>query len=377
MKCFYHKLDLDGHCSGALIKLEFPECEMIGIDYGDEWVWNIKPAEVVIMADFCLQPFSDMLKLNDMCNFVWIDHHKTAIEAYKENLSAIKHSKVPIKGLRRDGTGACALVWEYLHESSPPYLVQLLAKYDVFNHEDKNTLPFQYGMRLEHTDPSTKEGMITWKQLIKGNQVENLTRFIIMDGNAVLKYEKQYNAKYAYNAFETIFENKKCIIINKLLANSMLFDSVWDPDKYAAMIAFGWTGKNWKVSLYTAKNDVDVSAIAKKHGGGGHAGAAGFHCNVLPFSIQGEECKECKEYDLVDSELYHIFGSEISFERFCSNSSELLNLCKDIWKHPSKYSDYKDGTEDAYYKFLRFLWVKFPNGDEKQLAKIVMEETMI
>jgi nanoRNase/pAp phosphatase (c-di-AMP/oligoRNAs hydrolase) len=35
------------------------------------------------------------------------------------------------------------------------------------------------------------------------------------------------------------------------------------------------------VSLYSEK--VDVSIIAKNHGGGGHAGAAGFICRDLPF----------------------------------------------------------------------------------------------
>ena len=37
------------------------------------------------------------------------------------------------------------------------------------------------------------------------------------------------------------------------------------------------------VSLYTTQADLDVAEICKKHGGGGHKGAAGFTCNELPF----------------------------------------------------------------------------------------------
>ena len=37
MKCFYHSADLDGHCSGAIVKMVYPECELIGINYGDKF----------------------------------------------------------------------------------------------------------------------------------------------------------------------------------------------------------------------------------------------------------------------------------------------------------------------------------------------------
>ena len=36
MKCFYHRIDFDGVCSAAIVKAKYPECELIGIDYGDD-----------------------------------------------------------------------------------------------------------------------------------------------------------------------------------------------------------------------------------------------------------------------------------------------------------------------------------------------------
>ena len=49
-------------------------------------------------------------------------------------------------------------------------------------------------------------------------------------------------------------------------------------------------------------------------------------------------------------------------------------VCWDIWKHPSKYSDYQDNTEGAYYGFLKYLWVHFPDGTEKKLSDIATEQ---
>ena len=80
MKCFYHSTDLDGRCSGALIKWRHPECELIGIDYGQAFPWHlVDSGECVWMVDFCLQPHEDMIRLARKCDLIWINHHKTSI----------------------------------------------------------------------------------------------------------------------------------------------------------------------------------------------------------------------------------------------------------------------------------------------------------
>ena len=71
MKAFYHSADLDGHCSGAIVKYAHPECELIGINYGDKFPWeSIGQDETVYMVDFSLQPFSDMIRLNKACSLI-------------------------------------------------------------------------------------------------------------------------------------------------------------------------------------------------------------------------------------------------------------------------------------------------------------------
>lgn len=276
MKCFYHSADLDGHCSGAIVKMAFPKCELIGINYGDKFPWeDIRIEETVFMVDFSLQPFGDMLRLAQQCELIWIDHHKSAIEeAHKVGFLARQQ-------ILEDGIGACALVWDHCFPGQDrPKFVKLLAEYDVWNHTNTWTLPFQWGMRLKVTLPDKSPGL--WDSL---QRIENVVR-IVDEGNIVLQYVAQDNRKYLDACgFDTELDGLRCIAINRMLTNSQMFDSAWDPKKYDAMLTFGFRKGQWTVSLYSTKDDVDVSVIAKNRGGGGHKGAAGFQCDQLPFML--------------------------------------------------------------------------------------------
>jgi oligoribonuclease NrnB/cAMP/cGMP phosphodiesterase (DHH superfamily) len=279
MKCFYHSADLDGNCSGFLVKYVIPNMELIGINYGDEFPWDkISEDESVFMVDFSLQPFNPhMINLAEKCSLIWIDHHKSAIEEYEAWLGEFK-------GIQRSGIGACALVWEYLwqdsYEREMPTFIKLLADYDVWNHSDPRTLPFQWGMRQYDTNPENQE---FWEELFDVERVQQITE----EGGLILKYQQAENEKYIKACgFDLEFEGLKCVAVNKMLTNSMLFTSVWDPEKYDAMLTFGWRNGQWTISLYSDKPAIDVSGIAKNRGGGGHKGAAGFQCRELPFELK-------------------------------------------------------------------------------------------
>ena len=40
IKCFYHLADLDGHCSGAIVKYKYPDAELFGINYGQAFPYD-------------------------------------------------------------------------------------------------------------------------------------------------------------------------------------------------------------------------------------------------------------------------------------------------------------------------------------------------
>ena len=80
------------------------------------------------------------------------------------------------------------------------------------------------------------------------------------------------------------FDGLKCIAVNKSNPGSQLFDSVWNEEAYDMMVAYQHVkGEHWTVSMYSTKENIDCSVIAKKHGGGGHKGAAGFQIKEFPF----------------------------------------------------------------------------------------------
>ena len=277
MKCFYHAADLDGHCSGAIVKMRNQDCEMIGIDYGQEFPWHtIKAGEVVYMVDFSLQPFDDMLRLNKMCKFIWIDHHKTAIDkAHEVGFFAYEQSL-------EIGKAACELVWEYFHPSEISAAAILLGRYDVWDLDSHpDIMNFQYGMRME-TD--TLPGADIWG-FVFGESPGGVIRGICETGETVLRYQISQSAKYAKAcAFDTEIDGLPAIAMNVGLANSQMFESVWDSEKHKVMMPFVWKDGKWTVSLYTTpETGVDVSEIAKSYGGGGHKQAAGFQADKLPF----------------------------------------------------------------------------------------------
>jgi len=285
MKCFYHSADLDGHCSGAIVKYKYPECETIGVNYGDTFPWDrINKGETVFMVDFCLQPFEDMERLNSICKLVWIDHHKSAIEEAKKRNFVARGGQV-----LEVGKAACELCWEYLFpDKRMPFGVKLVGRYDVWDLKYcQDVLPFQYGMRIHNTDLDTyTQGLsVVWNKVFK-NDTDFLDK-CIKNGRTILRYIEKENKKYVEQyCFETEINGIPAIAVNKGLANSQLFDSIWDIEKYPIVIAFVWRGDKWTVSLYTIEETgIDVSEIAKSYGGGGHKCAAGFQCKELPFKL--------------------------------------------------------------------------------------------
>ena len=291
MKCFYHSADFDGKCAGAIVKLAYHDCELIGIDYGNPFPWEVVgDGELVFMVDFTIQPHEEMWRLRERCTaisklegrertfLVWIDHHKTALE-----WAAAADFDCP--GLRLIDKAGCELTWLYLHGTGPaclpmPEAVALLGRYDVWDHKDERVLPFQYGMQL--LNPDAKD-VAVWQSLFDGTT--NIAE-VVNKGLIIQQHKDQSHAGVNRMAgFDLEWEGLHWTVINGPYRGSMVHKSRFDPQKHDAMLGFYWTGNQWMFSLTTNKPDVDISIIAKKHGGGGHKGAAGFQSAVLPFVL--------------------------------------------------------------------------------------------
>lgn len=299
--CIYHRVDLDGQCSAAIVARRYPDVELFGWNYGDTIPWDrIEEADEVVLVDVSFQPWGKMERLADIASgddrgpvdIIWIDHHKTAIEGHEDCLY--------FGGTRQIGQAACELTWKYYFPDEPmPRAVHLLGRWDVWAWPDMperdEIEAFQFGMRSEKTGPEQH----IWAEILSGRFDDERER-ITDAGRSILSYRDQQNARLAKSAFETLIEEPficpktslPLVKMHRVLAvnaggGSTVLDSVWaeHPD-CVAMLMFFWAGRHWTYSLYSDRG-FDCSVVAKARGGGGHAGAAGFQCDELPFELGG------------------------------------------------------------------------------------------
>ena len=366
--CFYHKADLDGVCSAAIVKHFIPECELYGIDYGDEFPWDLvrpgpeadtdplwmhlfKPENgykcgdnwetltvkkrTVYMVDFSL-PYEGMVRLAEVSNLTWLDHHKTALEA---------NAGLRARGMRDTTRAACELTWvwmslfpdpekmpdSYTFDVDLPEAVRLLGRYDVWDKDhpewESRILPFQYGMRAQEGayDPESE----LWTRVMDPTDEDIERGYMVEYGEMILRYQAEVNRKACEAGahefvwtmpdpelqpwVETDKDGKQVLIqpsgmklkvvdgkckrvpnnvmpsfrvlaCNTIVFNSQFFDGFFDPEKHDVMCAYSRRSDGkWKVSMYATKDEIDCGAIAKHFGGGGHKGAAGFVCIRLPW----------------------------------------------------------------------------------------------
>ena len=182
------------------------------------------------------------------------------------------------------GKAGCELTaqWFMGTDFPLPRAIFLLGRYDVWDWPNvKDSIEFQYGMRTFSNAEYDPRDRSFWGRVFMDTDFVNA---IIEKGRIIYEYEQTQNAKYIRSCMqETELCGYKALSVNKGLCNSTIFDSVTDSFKYDLYIAYVIRNGLFNVSLYSTK--IDVSAIAKLYGGGGHAGAAGFSCVELPFSV--------------------------------------------------------------------------------------------
>ncbi len=290
MKCFYHN-DSDGKCAGFWVALNVGIHDKYNdmpvfqeIDYRTKFpMETIRKDEQVYIVDYSISPDEMRELLNITKDVTWIDHHKTAIEKYKE----FEHE---IRGIRYDGVSGCMLTYCYIHhmtargegEIKPfdismtedaPMFTKLIDDWDVwkFNYGD-DTRYFQIAFNAYDFSPCAD----TWDMFLDNDGEQTL----IEQGKIMIQYRDNWAKNYMKLGFETEFEGHKCFAVNLGCCNSDYFKSLPE-GKYEILMPFVFDGNVYTVSLYSTT--VDVSEIAKKYGGGGHKGASGFQIKELPF----------------------------------------------------------------------------------------------
>lgn len=279
----YHSADFDGIFSREIARLHFGDlADYLGWNYGD--AVPVVPAEIeeLYMIDISVKGLMDHPKL------IWIDHHKTAMDDYPAT----------IPGYRIDGVAACRLAWQWFSRNKPhwggdmptkadyveravfePLAVRLAGEYDIWDKRDPRADLFQHGLRSQE---------IHWRLLLDGDdQADRYVDRLLDAGESIAYYVKERDERHiTKSGFDLRWEGLTFLACNASGYNSHLFTAGVKPH-HDALLGFRWAGDKWLVSLYGApgKPELDLSAIAKRHGGGGHRQACGFECAVLPFDL--------------------------------------------------------------------------------------------
>lgn len=316
----YHDADFDGKLSNEVCRLHlarlFPNAAIhsYGWDYGrpvpepTEWPLADNGAiaaadwvhyDAIYIVDLSVDELMARPELRD--KIVWIDHHKSAIEKwdfpYTMPHTEHLHGR-GFKGYRIDGVAACRLCWNYFTWDAgvfgepakkddfinrtvvEPRLIRLAGEYDIWDHRDPDAKALQFGLRCLHEE---KLRVLVHGQFEDCGDAGSLLRSTIETGYAIKSYcDKQADEYSAAYACTLDWEGLKFCALNiGQRGNSDLLRGGLKPE-HQACFAWRHDGEKVLVSLYHAPGheDIDLSKIAVKYGGGGHKGACGFRIGL-------------------------------------------------------------------------------------------------
>jgi oligoribonuclease NrnB/cAMP/cGMP phosphodiesterase (DHH superfamily) len=213
-----------------------------------------------------------------------IDHHQTTID------NLMEFSDPNFCAYVGDAYSATGLTWKFLYNNTEfPWIVKMINDWDIWNHEDPQVIPFHFGMEcIDMNDWKI------WKTLLKGDPAS--CSQIMQMGQLVGAYwVNSMNEITAENGYVIEKNGIKFYACNGNFRSSYDFASTFDETKHDAMMWYSYTpNHDWKVSMRTTKEGIDLLPIVAQYGGGGHKQSCG--CN-----LSNEQIKEWFPADLNNS----------------------------------------------------------------------------
>ena len=330
--CLYHRVDMDGKCSGAIVNYLYKHVNknsniwFIGCNYEKDFsidtiLETFPNLKAMYIVDYSIDPNDAIKVCSKGIDVVWCDHHKTAIEKYEnhpgfkedtalneedENIKSfcLNDKNIPsvFWGVTSYKYSGAKLVYKSLYPtlkltvnpgilSTMEVVSNLVSIYDTWDHSDTEKWDLAYAFnnatRLYNLNPIEEK----WDEIFEDIEV---VKTMLEEGNIVIRLTTLQNKITADAYSGTLeWEGLKFCTINRL-GNSNLVNSTFNPEIHDAVLMFMYSPREglYKVSMYSndklseeAKAKLDLSSIALKYGGGGHKLACGFSCYDLPFNI--------------------------------------------------------------------------------------------
>ena len=261
--CYYHRDDLDGVGSAAIVKKSIPEAELYPVTYSDKPDLELIKDNKVIIVDFSFKEMKEIVALAE--EVTWIDHHKTAKELFPK-----LWINEDLPGIRNLDKAAIELTWEWFYPyKTTPMAIKLIGDRDIWKFAYPETRAFSESANLTIKSPDDA----IWYKLLEENS-EHVVSNLLEKGEVLLEAKQKRARKSFYDGKDITFHGHKARLINTNHDVSDVGQFTYDLMNYPLALMYSDRGEETIVSLRS--KTVDVSAIAKQYGGGGHKYAAGF-----------------------------------------------------------------------------------------------------
>ncbi len=285
--------------------------EIYGIQYNQPFDVSITGA-IVYILDFAFPPEVFWVMFDGAKKVVMIDHHKTALEAWanahpecQTGIDKFKKyvSENDISVWIKDGVAGCELTWRWFYENeTPPALVEYAADHDLWKFEQPDSHEVRAVMR---SYKQSLESCDLLDALLNGNWAE-----VLAEGRAIMRYQNSLVETAVRHAEQFEIDGVLCLGTQmasegliSLVAGKLAEKAVEDIKGNFGLCWFKAEGDHkWVYSLRSRADRMDVSAIAKRMGGGGHAKAAGFSSEYPPTHFLAETVEARRREEDEDGE---------------------------------------------------------------------------
>lgn len=261
MKCFHHN-DLDGRAAGAVVaqyENNYNPSDYFEVDYSTRIpIEKIDKDERVYFVDYSFtEDTIDTLEsiLDITKNVIWIDHHKSSIKLVGMYPDLLERTK----GIIRDDISGAALTYMYIYGVSYddiPLALKYVSDYDCHILSMPDVMEFKYGIDIEDYSPLSD----IWGTLLSSDGYSTIN-YIITNGRIAKRYhDNQCESIRNSIGYESLLDGYKVLVINRD-GNSTLFGDKFN--EYDICVRWSFNGRLYTYSLYTTRDDIDVSEIAE------------------------------------------------------------------------------------------------------------------
>lgn len=275
---FYHSPCMDGFAAAWAAHRCFGDrAEYIGVNYGKPFPLEKCDGRTVYFVDFSLKrgPMSEVVARSHSVTI--LDHHKTA----EAELAGIKVREHDVVVFDMEKSGA-RLAWEHFHDTPVPRLIEYVEDRDLWRFQLKHS-----ELVSDWLSAYAEDDFETWDLI--AIDIDDNFETVLRDAGVIRAYKDRAIELALPNAHPIEFDGHVGLAVNQSSANliSEIAGALAERATFGACYYRKPDGE-WVVSLRSRSGGLDVSEIASRRGGGGHAGAAGFQCAEPPAIATAE-----------------------------------------------------------------------------------------